>query len=292
MKCAQTLEVGAYVLGALSPAERDAFERHLGECAICRDEVADLAVLPGLLGRIDAATAMAVARDGEEHSVLPSSFLADASESGPSAWAGPTAAGRWAGPTAAAEPSGDATAAGPEPGRWAGPTVTPDTDAEPAGSNVISLLDAAARRQAKQKRRRRFTTVAAGLAAACLAVAVGLGAPRVLDGDDQRPDLVAMSQTGAGTVPVAAELAIQPTVNGARVIMHCTYKNKIADLEMWWGRLVLVQRDGTEESVGDWNVGFGDEVEVDADTTLKPSDIDRIELRNKDNKPILVYTNK
>jgi hypothetical protein len=46
---------GAYVLGALSPADRAAFERHLSTCADCRDAVADIAVLPSLLGRLDAA---------------------------------------------------------------------------------------------------------------------------------------------------------------------------------------------------------------------------------------------
>jgi hypothetical protein len=56
MTCEFTFDDGAYVLGALSPAERAAFERHLPGCASCRESVADLAVLPGLLGRLDAAT--------------------------------------------------------------------------------------------------------------------------------------------------------------------------------------------------------------------------------------------
>lgn len=45
------------MLGALNPAERATFERHLPTCATCREAVANLAVLPGLLGRLDAATA-------------------------------------------------------------------------------------------------------------------------------------------------------------------------------------------------------------------------------------------
>ena len=40
----------SYVLGALSPSDRRAYERHLTGCAICRDAVADLAGMPGLLG--------------------------------------------------------------------------------------------------------------------------------------------------------------------------------------------------------------------------------------------------
>ncbi len=42
----------AYVLGALSPAERLEYERHLPTCASCRRSVAQLAGMPGLLGRV------------------------------------------------------------------------------------------------------------------------------------------------------------------------------------------------------------------------------------------------
>lgn len=46
---------GAYVLGALSPAERQEFESHLAECVQCRAAVGELAPLPGLLARADLA---------------------------------------------------------------------------------------------------------------------------------------------------------------------------------------------------------------------------------------------
>ncbi|WP_166843825.1 anti-sigma factor [Isoptericola sp. BMS4] len=39
----------AYVLGALGPADRHAFEEHLATCADCRAAVAELAGVPGLL---------------------------------------------------------------------------------------------------------------------------------------------------------------------------------------------------------------------------------------------------
>ncbi|MEU5903902.1 zf-HC2 domain-containing protein [Micromonospora sp. NPDC047527] len=54
-RCEFAHDDGAYVLGALAPAERAAYERHLGGCASCRDAVAEIAVLPGLLGRLDPA---------------------------------------------------------------------------------------------------------------------------------------------------------------------------------------------------------------------------------------------
>ena len=38
-------DAAAYVLGALDPAEVDAFERHLEACAVCRDEIASLALV-------------------------------------------------------------------------------------------------------------------------------------------------------------------------------------------------------------------------------------------------------
>jgi anti-sigma factor RsiW len=38
---------GAYVLGALSPSEREEFESHLQTCPECRARVAELSDLPG-----------------------------------------------------------------------------------------------------------------------------------------------------------------------------------------------------------------------------------------------------
>lgn len=55
MRCGHEHDDGAYVLGSLSPAERASYERHLATCSFCREAVADIAVLPGLLGRLDPA---------------------------------------------------------------------------------------------------------------------------------------------------------------------------------------------------------------------------------------------
>ena len=53
MSCDFTQDDGSYVLGALSPAARQAFEEHLAGCAECARSVRELAGLPGLLARID-----------------------------------------------------------------------------------------------------------------------------------------------------------------------------------------------------------------------------------------------
>jgi hypothetical protein len=58
--CPHTVDAGAYVLGALPPAQRVEFHQHLAGCADCRAEVASLAGLPGLLGRLDLSAATAV----------------------------------------------------------------------------------------------------------------------------------------------------------------------------------------------------------------------------------------
>lgn len=55
MTCESAHLDGAYVLGALSPSERLAFERHLPSCDSCSSAVRELAGLPGLLAQVDPA---------------------------------------------------------------------------------------------------------------------------------------------------------------------------------------------------------------------------------------------
>ena len=54
MSCELAHEDAAYVLGALSPAERSAYQRHLAGCEECTRAVRSLAGIPGLLARIPA----------------------------------------------------------------------------------------------------------------------------------------------------------------------------------------------------------------------------------------------
>ena len=49
LHCPELEQVGGYVLGALEPDERTAYEAHLETCAECRDEYDQLAHLPALL---------------------------------------------------------------------------------------------------------------------------------------------------------------------------------------------------------------------------------------------------
>jgi hypothetical protein len=53
-----THALGAYVVGALDPPERADVEGHLGHCPMCRDELALLAPLPGLMSRLSLEEAI------------------------------------------------------------------------------------------------------------------------------------------------------------------------------------------------------------------------------------------
>jgi anti-sigma-K factor RskA len=48
-------DVAGYILGALDADDREAFELHLVSCDKCRADLIDLAPVPGLLARVDAA---------------------------------------------------------------------------------------------------------------------------------------------------------------------------------------------------------------------------------------------
>ncbi len=52
MMCPETRSIGAYLLGALDPQEQFEMERHLTGCASCRQELIEVAHLPGLMHRL------------------------------------------------------------------------------------------------------------------------------------------------------------------------------------------------------------------------------------------------
>ena len=50
-------ELGVYLLGTISPADRSVVDRHLAACSRCREELVSLAGLPALLQRVPATDA-------------------------------------------------------------------------------------------------------------------------------------------------------------------------------------------------------------------------------------------
>jgi anti-sigma factor RsiW len=49
--CPFTVSVGAFLVGALDPTDRQELHGHLDDCEPCRSELASLAQVPGLLHR-------------------------------------------------------------------------------------------------------------------------------------------------------------------------------------------------------------------------------------------------
>jgi hypothetical protein len=244
------------VLGALSPSEREDYERHLAGCAECRQEVADLAELPMLLGRLNLPTAQAVAAGGEDgvRAVL---------EAMPT-----TREPRWAGPTM--------------PVGWAGPTAP----APPAARDPLlpRVLERTTKQRHVDRRRRRWQTVGATVAAACLG-ALALFGVRMAT----QPHLNHMQMAAADT-PVTASVAIETDDEGTVVRMHCEYRESASlDNSDWTLKLVAVPKTGSPEAVGTWTAGHGDTYDMMVHTHFKRSEIVRVEVQDTSGKPLLRY---
>jgi hypothetical protein len=151
------------------------------------------------------------------------------------------------------------------------------------------VLDAARARQARRRRRRTWVSLAAGLAAACLAVVVAIPfrapdrQPRVqAPPSDSAPALVytAMKPAVKGDVPITAEVALVRYSGGTQVMMHCTYRSVAHDPERWTLRLVVYPRwGGDAEEIASWTAGDGDDLTLPGYTRLSPSEIRRVEVR-------------
>jgi Putative zinc-finger len=276
MTCERIHDSGPYVLGALSPAERDAYEAHLATCDECQAEVDVLSPLPALLALVDTQTADAIATGGEEAITRMIGGDPPYNWAGPTAWRSPTG---WAGPTA--QP-------GDEPTGGEGPVVVPaaanGSSEHGQGVAFAQVLDLAQARKRSERRRRRWQTAGVSLVAACLAVAVLLGV-RAADvgGPAYRPMLAV---PGAPTT-VSAEVALQPLRDGTQIRMQCRYDGH--DNNRWTLRLFVVPKMGDAVEVTNWRAGDGDEFSVTTSTPVKPGDIRRVELRKGDGTTLLAY---
>jgi hypothetical protein len=67
--------LGVYIVGAIDPAERSIVDAHLSHCLDCREELAGLAGLPALLGRVPYQDAERLALGDEELEEAPAELL-------------------------------------------------------------------------------------------------------------------------------------------------------------------------------------------------------------------------
>ena len=127
-------DVGAYSMGLLEPADRQAFEDHLAGCAFCAAEIAQLSPLAGLLRGIDPAEVAA-------------------------------------GPSAARSPAAAAT---PLPARSPAAAAAPFPAAEPPPAAISDLLRKRAARQRERTRWQVSLAAAAGIVLISGGVGIGL----------------------------------------------------------------------------------------------------------------------
>jgi hypothetical protein len=234
MRCEHEQDDGAYVLGALSPSERAAYERHLATCSFCREAVADIAVLPGLLGRLD-----------------PADFA-----------------------------------------KLLDPTLTRPTPPPPSRAlnpGLVTAVQSTRRRERKQTRVRALSTA---LAAAVLALIVGVGAVFVMGNNDPPPTeqapTLAMTPID-DSVPLRAKIGVTSAPGGTRVSLLCFYDNTRPELKPYTVRLMAYGPDDEEDQLGSWVAVPGKEFSMPATTHIATASLSRLELVRGDGKVLLAY---
>jgi len=231
MRCGHEHDDGAYVLGALSPAERAAYERHLATCSFCREAVADIAVLPGLLGRLDPA---------EFEKLLAPDLL-------------------------------------PPPSRR---TSVPD------------LVMAAQSTRRQERRRVRWRVLGSALAAACLALVVGVGAVFWMGRGVADPSVtgptVAMTPA-SDRVPVTANINLTGAAGGTKVNLVCYYNRGNEESEPYRIRLMAYGPNRESEQLGSWVASPGKEFTMSGVTHFTGGALSRLALVRNDDRTLLSY---
>ncbi|RDV46603.1 hypothetical protein DOE76_00675 [Leifsonia sp. ku-ls] len=251
----------AYVLGALSPAERRAYEAHLRECARCAEALTELAGLPGILSRVPREDALALIAAPEPE---PASGDAPTAHDAPTTGDSPTAGD--------ARATGKAPAAGLEPAQGPGPDVLP------------SLLHRARRRRVRAR------WLVAGLSAAAAAVVVGVAAfvlPAVLQPAAPSTDVV-MQQVEPS--PLSADLRLTAEPWGTRIDSRCSYARVGADGggHAWGYAMVVTDRAGKQYQVSTWTADEGTTATPVATTSVPVSDIAAVDIRSAGDGTVLL----
>lgn len=266
MRCEYAHDDGAYVLGALAPAERAAYERHLGTCQTCRDAVAEIAVLPGLLGRLDPATALELL--GVEQSD------------------GAAGGGRRPVPAIGGDSGDDAKmnvllAAAAKERRQA-------------------------RRRRGVRFASAMTAAACLALVATLGFNLARGGQLLPDGDPTAPGggnqalptqsapagqvHMAPMELVSNEIPVKAEIGLEQHSWGTQVTMECEYDGPEDEKQQSWRlHLVAFGPDNEHEQVASWKVAPDKPVKAKGSTRLVDDDLVRLELQKADGTVLLSY---
>jgi hypothetical protein len=247
---APRISLGAYVLGALDPADRSALEAHLVTCPACRAELASLAGLPGLLGRLRLDDVADLAGD----------------PSLPIGGGGPVP-----------EPRAGLGAGG---GRGRPGVVRSSGDPAERALAVV--------RRQRRSGRRRTAVAAAALSAAVAAAAVGITVAVTPGGGDgegwssEHPPGRMLTATGpANQVEAWAWVAADPAGSAFTVRLqnvppggHC--------------ELVAQSVDGRRETAASWAASYYGKVEVRGTSGIAPTSLARLIIITDDGKQLVV----
>jgi hypothetical protein len=253
VRCDYAHDDGAYVLGALSPSERSAYERHLGTCPACREAVSEIAVLPGLLGRLDSSTALQMLGvDSPAESVE--------SERAPA-------------PSATRAPDGDARVVS---------LVT-----------AAAHLRRRERRGQRLRYTGSALAAACLALVVALGVGALRDTPgAVVPGGPTGPRLEAMIPATEAGARITALIGLVARGWGTEVTMDCSYEEPPTGgpgTSAWQVHLYAYGPDNQKDQIGSWTALPGKSVKFTGATRFTGDQLDRLELENAEGKTLLTY---
>jgi hypothetical protein len=154
-----------------------------------------------------------------------------------------------------------------------------------------TMLTNARSRRLRERRQRRWRRAGTLLAAAFLAVVVGVGATALASASDRAAPVVAALTPIDQDEPIAAVVGYWSDPDGGTEIsMSCAYPattryTGTEHLDLW----VFPRGGGPGRSVWTWDAGPGDRVSFWAESALRPDQIGRFEIR-RGATALLVYT--
>ena len=241
----------AYVLGALSPADRREYEEHLASCPACQGAVSELAGIPGLLGQVSPADAAMLSMAVDNTTGHGETMTATATE---------------------AELM-EATA-----------TETELIEAGPPTSLLPKMIKMA------RTRRRKMLAAVAGIAAAAVlvigGVAVGTGLIPLRPDSPQR---VAFSQVVPSSITAVADVI--PGSDGTQINVECVYAEVNDPRPGGGHdeySIFVVDRSGHSEEIKEWPATPNKLMRPSGMTPLHLSQIADLEIRQSDTNEVLL----